>query len=136
MESSREIGAPEFRDPAAVAAEAQRVYDICASCRRCYNLCPSFTNLLDVIDEQHDGEAMLTQAEDRRVVDLCFACQLCYPHCPYTPPPPQVSPPEHEPQSICPPQPSPAGPQPIFCFAHVRACSSAAGAGRTTALAR
>jgi len=86
VESSREIGAPEFRDPAAVAAEAQRVYDICAGCRRCYNLCPSFTNLLDVIDEQHDGVAMLTEAEDRRVVDLCFSCQLCYPHCPYTPP--------------------------------------------------
>ena len=30
MESGREIGAPEFRDPAALAAEAQRVYDICA----------------------------------------------------------------------------------------------------------
>src|SRR5262249_18711247 len=65
---------------------AERVYDICASCRRCYNLCPSFTNLLDVIDEQHDGEAALTPAEDRHVVDLCFSCQLCYPHCPYTPP--------------------------------------------------
>ena len=86
MESGREIGAPEFRDPAAVAAEAQRVYDICAGCRRCYNLCPSFTSLLDTIDEQHDGEATLTPAEDRHVVDLCFSCQLCYPHCPYTPP--------------------------------------------------
>lgn len=86
MESSRETGPPEFRDPAAVAAEAQRVYDICAGCRRCYNLCPSFTSLLDVIDEQHDGEAVLTRDEDRGVVDLCFSCQLCYPHCPYTPP--------------------------------------------------
>jgi len=86
VDSGREIGAPEFRDPAAVAAEAQRVYDICAGCRRCYNLCPSFTTLLDTIDEQHDGEATLTPAEDRRVVDLCFSCQLCYPHCPYTPP--------------------------------------------------
>ena len=86
MQSAREIAAPEFRDPAALAAEAQRVYDICAGCRRCYNLCPSFTTLLDTIDEQHDGEAELTVAEDRRVVDLCFSCQLCYPHCPYTPP--------------------------------------------------
>ena len=86
MGTGREIGAPEMRDPAALATEAQRVYDICAGCRRCYNLCPSFTTLLDTIDEEHDGEATLTPAEDRRVVDLCFSCQLCYPHCPYTPP--------------------------------------------------
>jgi len=86
VETGRESGAPGFRDPAALTTEAQRVYDICAGCRRCYNLCPSFTTLLDTIDEQHDGEATLTPAEDRRVVDLCFSCQLCYPHCPYTPP--------------------------------------------------
>jgi glycerol-3-phosphate dehydrogenase subunit C len=70
-----------------IAAEAARIYDICAGCRRCYNLCPSFTTLLDVADEKHDGDAaQLTRAEDRKVVDLCFGCQLCYPHCPYTPP--------------------------------------------------
>ncbi len=86
METGQEIGTPQVPDPAALAAESQRVYDICAGCRRCYNLCPSFTTLLDTIDQQHDGEAVLTTAEDRRVVDLCFSCQLCYPHCPYTPP--------------------------------------------------
>ena len=80
-------GSPEASAPAALAAEAKRVYDICAGCRRCYNLCPSFTYLLDTADEQHDGDgAALTPAEDRRVVDLCFGCNLCYPHCPYTPP--------------------------------------------------
>jgi Fe-S oxidoreductase len=85
--SAREIAAPEFRDPAALAAEAQRVYDICAGCRRCYNLCPSFTQLLDTIDECHDGDGTaLSPGEERGVVDLCFSCQLCYPHCPYTPP--------------------------------------------------
>src|SRR5437879_11673635 len=80
-------GSPEASAPAALAAEPKRVYDICAGCRRCYNLCPSFTYLLDTADEQHDGDgAALTLAEDRRVVDLCFGCNLCYPHCPYTPP--------------------------------------------------
>jgi len=81
------VGSPEAAAPTALAAEAKRVYDICAGCRRCYNLCPSFTYLLDTADEQHDGDgAALTPAEDRRVVDLCFGCHLCYPHCPYTPP--------------------------------------------------
>ena len=90
MTDSTDIGLPGgsagFRDPAALAAEAARVYDICAGCRRCYNLCPSFTHLLDTIDD-HDGEVRaLTPEEDRRAIDLCFGCKLCYPHCPYTPP--------------------------------------------------
>jgi Fe-S oxidoreductase len=87
VSQAAEFGSPEFHDPAALAAETRRVYDICAGCRRCYTLCPSFVSLLDVADEQHDGDAAaLTAAEDRRVVDLCFGCNLCYPHCPYTPP--------------------------------------------------
>ena len=86
MEIGRESAAPAPPDPSVLAGETARVYDICAGCRRCYNLCPSFTTLLDVIDEQHDGEATLTADEQRKVVDLCFSCKLCYPHCPYTPP--------------------------------------------------
>ncbi|HYR96119.1 MAG TPA: heterodisulfide reductase-related iron-sulfur binding cluster [Candidatus Binatus sp.] len=87
MSQATESGSPEVLDPAALAVEAKRVYDICAGCRRCYNLCPSFTYLLDTADERHDGDgAALSPEEDRRVVDLCFGCQLCYPHCPYTPP--------------------------------------------------
>jgi Fe-S oxidoreductase len=84
---SPDIGSPEFQDPAALRAEEERVYDICAGCRRCYQLCPSFSYLLDTGDQQHDGDlTALTSSEDRRVVDLCFNCNLCYPHCPYTPP--------------------------------------------------
>ncbi len=87
MTPATEIGSPELRDPAALAVESSRVYDICAGCRRCYNLCPSFNALLDTADERHDGDATaLTAAESARVVDLCFGCNLCYPHCPYTPP--------------------------------------------------
>jgi len=81
-----DIGSPPFGDAADLAAETARIYDICAGCRRCYNLCPSFTHLLDTIDE-HDGDiAALSVEEDRRTVDLCFGCKLCYPLCPYTPP--------------------------------------------------
>jgi len=81
-----DIGSPPFGDAANLAAETARIYDICAGCRRCYNLCPSFTHLLDTIDE-HDGDiAALSVEEDRRTVDLCFGCKLCYPLCPYTPP--------------------------------------------------
>lgn len=87
MSSTAKGGPPDLRDPAALLAETQRVYDICAGCRRCYNLCPSFKHLLDVTDDAHDGDpTALTPAEDRRVVDLCFNCGQCWPHCPYTPP--------------------------------------------------
>jgi glycerol-3-phosphate dehydrogenase subunit C len=87
MSVTADTGSPETPDPAALTAEAKRVYDICAGCRRCYNLCPSFNYLLDTADERHDGDgAALTPAEHQRVVDLCFGCNLCYPHCPYTPP--------------------------------------------------
>ncbi len=87
MSAGTNVGSGGAPDPVALASEARRVFDICASCRRCYNLCPSFTDLLDTLDAQHDGDgAALTAVEERRVVDLCYACQLCYPHCPYTPP--------------------------------------------------
>ena len=86
MTGATDIGSPPFGDAANLAAETARIYDICAGCRRCYNLCPSFTHLLDTIDE-HDGDiAALSIEEDRRTVDLCFGCKLCYPLCPYTPP--------------------------------------------------
>ena len=86
MTGATDIGSPPFGDAADLAAETARIYDICAGCRRCYNLCPSFTHLLDTIDE-HDGDiAALSVEEDRRTVDLCFGCKLCYPLCPYTPP--------------------------------------------------
>ena len=86
MTGATDIGSPPFGDAANLAAETARIYDICAGCRRCYNLCPSFTHLLDTIDE-HDGDiAALSVEEDRRTVDLCFGCKLCYPLCPYTPP--------------------------------------------------
>ncbi len=86
MTGATDIGSPPFGDAANLAAETARIYDICAGCRRCYNLCPSFTHLLDTIDE-HDGDTTaLSVEEDRRTVDLCFGCKLCYPLCPYTPP--------------------------------------------------
>src|SRR5580700_6584480 len=42
-----------------------------------------------------------------------------YPHWPATPPPPHVCGDVHDPQLSWPPHPSPAGPQAMFCCAHV-----------------
>ena len=44
-------------DPAQLAKDTLRIYEICDGCRRCFNLCPSFNTLLDGIDRraaEHD----------------------------------------------------------------------------------
>ena len=77
---------PKFADPAAFKAETEKVYDICAGCRRCFNLCPSFDVLFKGIDDQ-DGEPQNVPSSTlNEVVDLCYYCKLCFNHCPYCPP--------------------------------------------------
>jgi Fe-S oxidoreductase len=66
----------------------RRVVDICHTCRRCYNLCPSFDVLFRALDRPEvDGEASRLAAGDLAgFSDLCYECKLCIPHCPYYPP--------------------------------------------------
>jgi len=84
---------PQFLDRKEVEGEQHRVFDVCHDCRRCYNLCPSFTTLLDGIDAAMEGKdaagevsSLLERKTVDTVVDQCFQCKLCVPHCPYTPP--------------------------------------------------
>jgi Fe-S oxidoreductase len=81
-----DVDSPVFWDEGEIKQELTRVFDICHSCRRCYNLCPSFNVLLDGIDEVSGEAADLPAKTVRDVVDLCFQCKLCDPHCPYVPP--------------------------------------------------
>ncbi len=80
--------APAFFDPGAVHRELRRVADICHTCRRCYNLCPSFDVLFRALDRPEvDGEVERMPAKDLGAFsDLCYQCRLCIPHCPYYPP--------------------------------------------------
>jgi len=82
------LNSEEFWDEAALEKEFRRVFDICHGCRRCYSLCPSFSDLFNRIDgEKVDGDIDKLGAEDfRSVTDLCYQCKLCFNHCPYTPP--------------------------------------------------
>jgi Fe-S oxidoreductase len=73
-------------DSAQLEKESLRIYTICDGCRRCFNLCPSFTTLLGRIDTYEGHVAKLTQADHQQIVDECYYCKLCYNHCPYTPP--------------------------------------------------
>ena len=79
---------PEFWQLDKVDRELRRVYDICAGCRRCLPLCPSFKVLFERLDvDAVDGDVeRLPAADVKEVVDLCYQCKLCFNHCPYTPP--------------------------------------------------
>jgi Fe-S oxidoreductase len=76
---------PIYWDQKALAAELERVFEICHGCRLCFNLCPSFPALFKAVDG-HDGNVRkLTRDESDWVVDTCYQCKLCYVKCPYTP---------------------------------------------------
>ena len=83
-----DIRQPEFWKQDAVDRELRRVYDICAGCRRCLPLCPSFKVMFERLDvDAVDGDVeKLSPSDVKEVVDLCYQCKLCYNHCPYTPP--------------------------------------------------
>ena len=77
---------PAYLNEADYRSEAERIFDLCHGCRLCWNLCPSFASLFELID-QHDGNVKaMTTAEQDRVVDECYQCKLCYLKCPYIPP--------------------------------------------------
>lgn len=80
--------AHDFYDRSAVDKELRRVADICHTCRRCYNLCPSFDVLFRALDRPEvDGEVdRLPSGDLNAFSNLCFECKLCIPHCPYYPP--------------------------------------------------
>jgi len=81
---------PSYSDPTDARAERDRTFHICADCRICVRLCPSFKSLFRMIDDREEADHAhavdaLTDPEHERVVDECYQCKLCYVVCPYTP---------------------------------------------------
>ena len=73
-------------DEADYRAEATRIYDLCQGCRLCWNLCPSFESLFDIVDTKYEGNMeLLNHDEQDRIVNECYQCKLCYVNCPYIP---------------------------------------------------
>jgi Fe-S oxidoreductase len=74
-----------YWDPAALAKEVERTFEICHGCRLCFKYCDAFPTLFSLIDDRHDGDvARITAPETAQVMDLCFQCKLCEVQCPYT----------------------------------------------------
>ena len=81
--------APEFYDPAAVEKEMQRVFDICHSCRRCFNLCEFVSRCCSIwsINRRRRNWTASIRRISSRVVDACTLCDMCFmTKCPYVPP--------------------------------------------------
>jgi glycerol-3-phosphate dehydrogenase subunit C len=79
---------PEFSDRAKTEAEMHRIFDICHTCRRCFNLCDAFPRLFDLIDNSESGELdTVAPADYQKVADACTLCDMCFmTKCPYVPP--------------------------------------------------
>jgi glycerol-3-phosphate dehydrogenase subunit C len=79
---------PEYWDERSLDKELRRQYDVCNSCRLCFNLCPGFPKLFESFDKDEDAAdpEKLTKDQVWEFVDLCYNCKLCFIKCPYTPP--------------------------------------------------
>jgi glycerol-3-phosphate dehydrogenase subunit C len=78
----------DFWDQLSLDEELRRVFDICHGCRRCFNLCDSFPQLFDVIDESESGELDTVSSDTfPKIADSCTLCDMCFlTKCPYVPP--------------------------------------------------
>ena len=77
-----------YYDLAAVEKEMERQFDVCHTCRRCFNLCDSFPRLFDLIDESKTGELdSVAKSDYAKVDEACTLCDMCFlTKCPYVPP--------------------------------------------------
>lgn len=81
---------PDYYDLTKVEAELQRQFDVCHTCRRCFNLCDSFPRMFDAIDEGPTGEVDGIGPKDHaHIAEACTLCDMCFlTKCPYVPPHP------------------------------------------------
>ena len=78
----------EYLNEKALDAEIRRQFEVCHSCRRCFNLCDSFPTLFDFIDDSpNESVDDLTKKHFEDVTDKCTLCDMCFmTKCPYVPP--------------------------------------------------
>jgi len=79
---------PDFADRTKTEAEIRWIWDICHTCRRCFNLCDALPRLFDLIDSSATGELDSVAVQDyHKVADACTLCDMCFmTKCPYVPP--------------------------------------------------
>ncbi len=75
----------KYWDPAALAKEVTRAFELCHGCRMCFKYCDSFPMLFKLVDEREQDVRRVDAAETEAIFDACFQCKLCEVQCPYTP---------------------------------------------------
>jgi glycerol-3-phosphate dehydrogenase subunit C len=68
---------PDFTDRAKTEAEMHRIFDICHTCRRCFNLCDAFPRLFDLIDNSESGELDMSHQPTTRRSPTPARCATC-----------------------------------------------------------
>ena len=68
---------PDFTDEKKLDDELRRVFDICHGCRRCFNLCESFPNLFDMIDNQKQERSMVLRVKISARWSTLVLCATC-----------------------------------------------------------
>lgn len=76
----------EYWNEESLHQNIRKAFDICNGCRLCYNLCPSFPALFEIVESYDNDATKVVPSEMDHVADLCFQCKLCYMKCPYIPP--------------------------------------------------
>ena len=79
---------PDFADRDKTEAEMHRIFDICHTCRRCFNLCDCLPAPVRPDRQFGDRRARsVAPADYQKVADACTLCDMCFmTKCPYVPP--------------------------------------------------
>lgn len=86
-EVSLDIKSPVFWDAEDLDQETRRQFDVCHSCRLCFNLCEYYPKMFEYIDDTEGQDVKkLTTEQLNEVNGYCFQCKQCFLKCPYTPP--------------------------------------------------
>lgn len=73
---------PLYSDENDTRREIARVIDVCATCRRCTDLCGSFSVMFRTLGSRGEG-GLFVPAEQDHIVLACIQCGLCVEACPH-----------------------------------------------------
>ncbi|WP_138516723.1 heterodisulfide reductase-related iron-sulfur binding cluster [Limnobacter alexandrii] len=79
---------PDYLDEQQCLSSMERVFNVCATCRRCLTFCATFPNLFDLIDESEGADvSSVPKSKYLDLSDQCHLCDQCHVgHCPYSAP--------------------------------------------------
>lgn len=75
----------EYLDEASVRREMARVLQVCADCRRCLDMCPTFQDTFRVLDMIGNEADRMTPHVQDQLADACYDCGRCLMGCPHAP---------------------------------------------------